>query len=64
MSRKHILTARPEKPKIMNNQSIRSASILGILLCIGLRGLGFQVGKSFVDIKTLERTVTVKRLSG
>ena len=47
----------------MNNPSIRSASILGILLCIGLLGLGFQVGKSIVDIKTFERTVTVKGLS-
>jgi uncharacterized protein len=47
----------------MNDQSIRSASILGVLLCIGLLGLGFQVGKSIVAIKTFERTVTVKGLS-
>ena len=47
----------------MNTSSIGSALVLGLLLAVGLSGLGFQVGKSMVAFKALERTVTVKGLS-
>jgi len=47
----------------MTDHAIKSASILGILLCIGLLGLGFQIGQSVLAVKTLDRTVTVKGLS-
>ena len=47
----------------MNTSSLGSAVILGILLCVGLVGLGFQLGESLVTFKAMERTVTVKGLS-
>ncbi len=47
----------------MKTSSLGSALILGLLLCIGLIGLGFQIGNSVVAFRALERTVTVKGLS-
>jgi hypothetical protein len=47
----------------MNTSSIGSALVLGLLLCVGLIGLGFQIGKSLIAFRSLERTVTVKGLS-
>jgi hypothetical protein len=47
----------------MKTSSLGSALILGLLLCVGLIGLGFQIGKSLVAFRALERTVTVKGLS-
>jgi hypothetical protein len=47
----------------MNTSPVVSAAILGLLLCVGLIGLGFQLGESLVAFKALERTVTVKGLS-
>ena len=47
----------------MNSSSFNNALILGLCLCVGLLGLGFQIGKSLVAFKALERTVTVKGLS-
>ena len=46
-----------------NTSSIGSAFVLGVLICIGLVGLGYQAGESLVAFKSLERTVTVKGLS-
>jgi hypothetical protein len=43
----------------MTPQSIKSGFILGSLLCVGLLGLGFQLGQSVLAVKTLDRTVTV-----
>ncbi len=47
----------------MKTSSMGSALVLGLLLCIGLIGLGFQIGNSVVAFRALERTVTVKGLS-
>jgi hypothetical protein len=47
----------------MKTSSIGSALVLGVLLCLGLLGLGFQLGNSLVAFRALERTVTVKGLS-
>jgi len=47
----------------MKTSAIGSALVLGLLLCIGLIGLGVQIGNSLVAFRALERTVTVKGLS-
>lgn len=47
----------------MNGQQKSSALILGAFIFLGLAALGFQLGKSAVDIKEYERTVSVKGLS-
>jgi hypothetical protein len=47
----------------MNASSIAGALALGLLLCVGLLGLGFQIGDSLVAFKAMERTVTVKGLA-
>ncbi|MCB5183994.1 SIMPL domain-containing protein [Methylobacillus gramineus] len=46
-----------------NHRLIPASAILGILLFAGLCGLGYQVSKSALDIKKLERSVEVKGLS-
>ena len=40
-----------------------NALFLGILICIGLIALGYQLSKGMVYLKSLDRTVTVKGLS-
>ena len=40
-----------------------AALVLGALLCAGLIGLGWKLSSGILDIKALERTVTVKGLS-
>ena len=47
----------------MNNKPVYSAILLGGFVCIGLMALGYQISKSFIHIKSLDRTVTVKGLS-
>ncbi len=47
----------------MANQTKSTALILGGALFLGLTLLGFQLGKSLIDFKQLERSVTVKGLS-
>lgn len=47
----------------MNTSSIGGALTLGILFCVGLLGLGYQIGDSLLTVKALERTVTVKGLA-
>ncbi|MDT8311541.1 MAG: hypothetical protein RQ732_08865 [Methylophaga sp.] len=47
----------------MSEQRVLPAWILGISLIIGLSALGFLLGKALLDMKQLERSVTVKGLS-
>lgn len=47
----------------MNSKRTVDAIILGGFLCAGLVMLGFLLSKSVVEIKSLDRTVTVKGLS-
>ena len=47
----------------MNQRRILEAAVLGIFLCGGLLGLGKLVADGVLDVKRLERTVTVKGLS-
>ena len=47
----------------MNNKNMMNALFLGILICIGLIALGYQLSKGMVHLKSLDRTVTVKGLS-
>ena len=47
----------------MNNKPVFSAILLGGFVCIGLMALGYQISKGIIDIKSLDRTVTVKGLS-
>jgi len=47
----------------VNQQSARSALILGLSLVVGLALLGYQLGSAAWKVKTLERTVVVKGLS-
>ncbi|MDX1573532.1 MAG: SIMPL domain-containing protein [Methylophaga sp.] len=47
----------------MSEQRVIPAWILGISLIIGLSALGFLLGKALLDMKQLERSVTVKGLS-
>lgn len=46
-----------------SEQRILSTWILGVSLIIGLSALGFLLGKAMIDIKQLERSITVKGLS-
>jgi len=46
-----------------NDRLAGAAMVLGVLLCAGLIGLGWKLSSGIVDIKALERTVTVKGLS-
>ena len=47
----------------MNKKYISEASILGILLCIGLIGLGYFISKAAFLVKSADRIVTVKGLA-
>lgn len=47
----------------MQDNSKSSALILGIFLLAGLAALGYLLGKSAIEFKEYERTVTVKGLS-
>lgn len=47
----------------MSEQRVIPAWILGISIIIGLSALGFLLGKALLDMKQLERSVTVKGLS-
>ncbi|MEX0615308.1 MAG: SIMPL domain-containing protein [Methylophaga sp.] len=47
----------------MSEQRVIPAWILGLSLIIGLSALGFLLGKALLDMKQLERSVTVKGLS-
>ena len=47
----------------MSEQRTLPAWILGISLFLGLSALGFLLGKALLDMKQLERSVTVKGLS-
>ena len=47
----------------MNDKPVFSAILLGGFVCIGLMALGFQISKGIIQIKSLDRTVTVKGLS-
>jgi len=47
----------------MNNRRMSEAFILGVLLCIGLTLLGYLISGSIIQIKALNRTVTVKGLN-
>jgi len=47
----------------MNNKNRVGAIFLGAFICFGLIALGYQISKSLIHIKSLDRTVTVKGLS-
>ena len=47
----------------MNKNNAISALILGTLLCLGLALLGYGIGHSLIEMKSMERTVTVKGLA-
>lgn len=47
----------------MSEPKVLPAWILGISLVLGLSALGFLLGKALLDMKQLERSVTVKGLS-
>ena len=47
----------------MNNKRITEAIVLGAFLCLGLIVLGYLISNSIIQIKGLDRTVTVKGLS-
>ena len=48
----------------MSDKSNAGAGLmLGVFLCAGLLGLGYQLADGFLQAKALERTVTVKGLS-
>lgn len=47
----------------MDKNSKISALILGSLLCLGLALLGNTIGQSLIEMKAMERTVTVKGLA-
>ena len=45
------------------NNRIGPALVLGLFLCAGLLGLGYWVTSGFMQVKALERSVTVKGLA-
>ncbi|MDZ7754518.1 MAG: SIMPL domain-containing protein [Gammaproteobacteria bacterium] len=47
----------------MEKRNVGSAFVLGAFLFLGLAVLGWQAGRAAVDVKLLERSVTVKGLS-
>lgn len=47
----------------MDNNNVKPAFMLGILISIGLAALGYLIGNGIVKIKALERTIEVKGLS-
>jgi uncharacterized protein len=47
----------------MQENSVKSAFVLGAFIFFGLTALGFFVGSSLIKFKEYERTVTVKGLS-
>jgi hypothetical protein len=51
------------KEAFMQENSVKSAFVLGAFIFFGLTALGFFVGSSLIKFKEYERTVTVKGLS-
>jgi uncharacterized protein len=47
----------------MNDKNISPALVLGLLLCTGLALLGHFISNGIVNLRALERTITVKGLS-
>ncbi|WP_076408779.1 SIMPL domain-containing protein [Shewanella sp. UCD-KL12] len=47
----------------MTKNNLTSAFTLGALLCLGLVLLGYSLGSSLIEMKSMERTVTVKGLA-
>ncbi len=47
----------------MNNNQTTAATLLGLLLAIGLLGAGFFIGQSVKDARSADRFVTVKGLA-
>ncbi len=47
----------------MGNSKTKEALVLGIFIFLGLAVLGFFISKSILNVKALERTITVKGLS-
>lgn len=47
----------------MNDTRIKSALVLGLLLCLGLSLLGWTLGSALIRFKEYERTVAVKGLA-
>ena len=47
----------------MSDKRITEAFVLGALLCVGMALLGYLLSRSIIQIKALDRTVTVKGLS-
>ncbi|MEE9429955.1 MAG: SIMPL domain-containing protein [Melioribacteraceae bacterium] len=47
----------------MSNSKTKEALILGIFIFLGLAVLGYFISKSILNVKSLERTITVKGLS-
>ena len=47
----------------MNDKRTAEATILGLLICIGLALLGYLIANGAVRVKSMERTVTVKGLA-
>ncbi|NLC71181.1 MAG: SIMPL domain-containing protein [Desulfuromonadaceae bacterium] len=47
----------------MNQRKTLEAFVLGLFLCGGLIGLGYLISNGILEMKKLERTVTVKGLS-
>jgi len=52
-----------ERERAMNQRRTVEAFLLGLFICGGLIGLGYLVSKGVLEMKKLERTVTVKGLS-
>lgn len=47
----------------MRGLAVLPAAVLGALLCLGMLGLGMQVGSAVLQTKALERSVVVKGLA-
>ncbi|MCB9030549.1 MAG: SIMPL domain-containing protein [Deltaproteobacteria bacterium] len=47
----------------MKNTWTKEAILLGGLLCLGLISIGYLIGSSMIEFRSLERSVTVKGLS-
>lgn len=57
-------TTHPEHVReIMNSSRVKEATILGILLCVGLIYAGYQISSTAIQIKAMDRIVTVKGLA-
>jgi len=52
-----------ERERAMNQRRTLEALLLGVFLCGGLIGLGYLLSDGLLEMKQMERTVTVKGLS-